>query len=77
MSQHLSSLKNNYKNLRKSPHDTPPFSIENNSENSRSMLHHFLLLKNNFKNSRKSHHPTSPFSIENNSKTLEKYIFPN
>jgi hypothetical protein len=60
---YLSSFKNNSKNLRKSPHDTSPFSIKNNFENSSSMSHHISLLKNNSKNPRKSPHTTSPFSM--------------
>jgi hypothetical protein len=75
MSHHISSLKNNYKKSRKSPHTMSSFSIENNSGNLRSMVYHISPLKNNFKNLRKSHHPTSPFSIENNSKNSKKMYF--
>jgi hypothetical protein len=62
-------MKNNSKNKRKSPHATSTFSIENNSKNLRSMLHHLLprhifSLKNNSKNSTKSPRPISHFSIE-------------
>jgi hypothetical protein len=63
MSHHISLLKKNFKNLRKSPHVTSPFSIKNNSKNLRKSPHATLpfLLKNNSKKSRR----TSYFSIEN------------
>jgi hypothetical protein len=69
MTCHLSPLKINSKNSRKSTHAMPPFSIENNSKNSSSMSHHLMthhisLLKSNSKNLRKSPHATLPFSIE-------------
>jgi hypothetical protein len=72
MSYHLSSLKNNSKNLRKSPHATSPFSSENNSEKSSSVAYHLMprhlsLLNNNSKNSRKS-----PLYWKIIPKTLEK-----
>jgi hypothetical protein len=69
MPRHISPLKNNSKNLRKSPHSTSHFSFEKKSKNLSSMAHHLMmhhlsLLKHNSKNSRKSPHATSPFSIE-------------
>jgi hypothetical protein len=61
ISYYLFQLKNISKNLRKSPHITPHFSLKNNSENLSIRLHHLMprnisSIKNNSKNSRKMYH---------------------
>jgi hypothetical protein len=76
MSCHISPLKNNSKNSRKSPHPISHFSIENNFKNSRKISYNSQrVINGEFSQHVSIPHHISP--LKNNSKNLEKYICPN
>ncbi len=62
MPHHLSPLKNNFENFRKSPHATSPFSIEKIILKIQVVRHITFLFWKLIQ--KKSSHATSPFSIE-------------